>query len=123
MGNILVKKKKEDKKEDVKPTNNLVDDSSYEHDEANDPETLIVQELVARYIHDKHLNSKFIPDFIEKRIYSNMLRVSIGLLRDTLEHTKIEVLGHRITINVTPIEEDDKEKNQEINSENNITTL
>ena len=124
MGNILCKKKNEAIKPESQPAVDQADraEGEIENDVVeDDPESHIVHALVERYLKDEHLNSKFIPDFIEKRIYSNMLRVSIGLLKDTLEHTKLEVLGHRITINVTPMENE-----PELNAvvpENNIVKL
>ena len=118
MGNILAKKN--GLKREERPCEHVTAIGQEKIDD--DPESHIVRELVERYLKDEHLNSKYIPDFIEKKMYSNMLRVSVGLLRDTLEHTKLEVLGHRITINMVPIE-DDTEASHDIVNKTNIMTM
>ena len=46
-----------------------------------------------------------IPDYLEKRIYRNVAKIVIGLLKDSLENTNIELLGHKIAFSMEPITE------------------
>ena len=41
-----------------------------------------------------------IPDFVEKKIYENVLTLAISLLKETLEKTKITILNQDITFNL-----------------------
>ena len=68
-----------------------------------------INEIVDRYLKDELVNSKFIPDFIEKRLYRNILKLVTGILKDTIENAEIEILGHKITLSMTPIDTTKKE--------------
>ena len=48
------------------------------------------------------INNTVIPDSIERQLYTNILRLAIGILKDTLEHTHVEVLGHKIKFVLEP---------------------
>lgn len=69
-----------------------------------------INDIVERYLKDDLVNCKFIPDFIEKRLYRNILKILTGVLKDTIENAEVEVLGHRIKFSITPIE---TKKNEE----------
>ena len=48
------------------------------------------------------INNPAIPDWIERKIYKNVLKLSIGLISDTFNNTEIEFLGHSITVSIKP---------------------
>lgn len=92
MGNIFTKKTKI----------NLQSESELESEQLSE-EDLVINMIVDRYLKDEHINNKFIPDVVEKRIYRNILRLITGLAKDTLGHANIQILGHQINFNITPI--------------------
>ena len=63
----------------------------------------VIDEIVDRYLADELVNNPRIPDFIEKRLYRNMVKIIIGIIKDTSEHANVEVLGHKITFSMEPI--------------------
>ncbi len=67
------------------------------------PEDIVIENLVKRYLQDEHINSKLIPDFIEKKLYRNVLKIITGILKDTVENAEVTVLDHRIKFIIEPI--------------------
>lgn len=59
--------------------------------------------IVDRYLKNDLINNPLVPDFIERRIYCNILKLTLGVLKDTLEESKINVLDHEITFNIKPV--------------------
>lgn len=82
----------------------IMNNTTNENDTSNENEEKAINEIVERYLKNEHVNSTFIPDFIEKRLYRNMLKLVTGILKDTIKNTNVEVLGHKITLSMTPIE-------------------
>lgn len=58
--------------------------------------------VVQRYLQNELINNPFIPDVIERRIYVNVMKLIIGVLKDTVEHANIDILGHRIHFSMSP---------------------
>ena len=63
----------------------------------------VINEIVDRYLPDELVNNPRIPDFIEKRLYQNVVKIIIGIIKDTSEHPSVELLGHKITFSMEPI--------------------
>tara|TARA_E500000178_G_scaffold348378_1_gene403365 strand:+ start:84 stop:470 length:387 start_codon:yes stop_codon:yes gene_type:complete len=61
-----------------------------------------VESLVNELMKNDNINSDLIPDFVEKKIYENVLTLAISLLKETLEKTKITILNQDITFNFEP---------------------
>ena len=61
-----------------------------------------VESLVNELMKNDNINSDLIPDFVEKKIYENVLTLVISLLKETLEKTKITILNQDITFNLEP---------------------
>ena len=59
--------------------------------------------LVEKYLKNDMINSAFIPDFLERRIYANVAKLVIGLIEESLRTTNIDMLGQRISFNIQPI--------------------
>jgi hypothetical protein len=59
--------------------------------------------LVAKYLSNNMVNSRFVPDFIERRIYTNMITLIVGLLTETLASSNLCILGHRLEVNLVPV--------------------
>jgi hypothetical protein len=90
MGTHFSKKKKEpiEPIEPIEP--NKKDDEFFER--SSD----VIDDIVNRYLQCEFTNNPLVPDFIERRMYRNVVKLMIGLMKDTLETSQIEVLGHRI---------------------------
>ena len=61
-----------------------------------------VKSLVNELMKNDNINLDLIPDFVEKKIYENVLTLAISLLKETLEKTKITILNQDITFNIEP---------------------
>lgn len=64
----------------------------------------ISSEALAQYIDslmgDKATNIAFLPDFVERKIYTNVFAILLRLLDDTLDKSAISLLGHRVVFDV-----------------------
>jgi len=85
MGALFCKKKE-------KPKQNL----DLEENEA-------INRLVNKYLKDALLDIPFIPKCIEKHLYTSVIDILIGVIKETLENAEIIVLEHKIKFQVTPI--------------------
>ena len=65
---------------------------------------LNVEEFVDDMLKDVDVNIKGLPDFIEKKIYTNVLTILIGILSKVLTTTSVEVLNHKIKFDIVPKE-------------------
>ena len=55
-----------------------------------------VATFVDTLIQDEHVNIKGLPDSVERKIYTNVFELLLNLMRDTLAHVNVNVLGHQI---------------------------
>lgn len=78
------------------------DDKQYSVEDKTDLEEEILNSIVESYLKDEHMNIHFMPDFIERRLYKNMLRILIGVLKNTATTTSMDIFDHHITFNVQP---------------------
>jgi hypothetical protein len=61
-----------------------------------------INEFVTELLSDQSINSNYLPDFVEKKIYKNVFNLLIGLLDKSLSTTSIKFLGHTMTFSVVP---------------------
>lgn len=71
-------------------------------------------DAIDRFIDDvilknKDINCSGVPDFIEKDVYRNILRIVLGNLSEILKSCRIQFLNHVITIHIEPISQKDGE--------------
>lgn len=64
-----------------------------------------IRQLVDKYLKNDLVNNPFIPDFLERKIYNNLLKLVIGIMRETAESISIDVMGQRVTIKIEAIPE------------------
>ena len=55
-----------------------------------------LNQIVEKLIKDEDVNIDYLPDFVERKIYTNVFNLLINLLDETLNTTGIDLLGHRI---------------------------
>lgn len=62
----------------------------------------VIENIVDRFLHSEFTNNPLIPDFIERRLYRNVVKLIIVILKETLETANVDVLGHRIIFSLEP---------------------
>jgi hypothetical protein len=73
------------KKNDIKNSLNQIDKQMIKH-------------TVQKMLNNPNVNTGILPDKIEGKLYENMISFLLGLLKESLDTTKIEFLGHEIHI-------------------------
>ena len=63
----------------------------------------VIDAMVERFLCNDRINNPLIPDFIERTIYRNVYRLLIGLIQENLESSSVLLLGHRVTLTMTPV--------------------
>lgn len=74
------------------------------------PETMIecdraIERLVDEIMNNRSINLSMVPDIIERRIYRRLLILLIGHIKETLSEVSMDVLHHRITLTITPLDD------------------
>jgi len=59
-----------------------------------------IQDILDKYFKD--IESDFLPDSIERKVYTQILRSIFKSLTTSLSGIKLEVLGHIITLRIEP---------------------
>lgn len=62
-----------------------------------------INAIVDKFLQNKLVNNRYIPDFIEHRIYTNVIKLIIGLLKETAETSSLNVLGHMVSFKIEPM--------------------
>lgn len=65
----------------------------------------IVEKLSERFVDNENIDIPFVPDFVEKCIYSNILSLVLGITLDTLNRSCVNFLGHRMSFIVATLPE------------------
>jgi hypothetical protein len=61
-----------------------------------------VTELVDRFMSDNSINSAFLPDFVERALYANVIRLMLSVTAVLLDTSDVRLLGHRIRLRLEP---------------------
>ena len=59
-----------------------------------------INQIVENYLQDENINCGYIPDYIEKKIYKNILNMVVGIISETLENSRLQFLGQDIGSNI-----------------------
>jgi signal transduction histidine kinase len=59
-----------------------------------------IKEYVDNLLENSDTNISYLPDFVEKKIYTNILGVALKVLDDMLQTTTIKFLGHEIAFDL-----------------------
>lgn len=62
-----------------------------------------IETFVNLLMQNKHVNCTYMPDFIEKDIYRNLIIVVLANLKEWIRTIRLEILNHVITMNIEPI--------------------
>ena len=69
-----------------------------------------VEEIVDDFMSDNAINNPLMPDFIERSIYRNVLKLMLGIMGRVLDTTELRFLGHNITMKLSPKEKEQKQE-------------
>lgn len=61
-----------------------------------------IEMIANRIVDENEFNIGFIPDWVEKKLYKNTMIMSLRLLEIILSKGSIDMLGHKMTINLNP---------------------
>ena len=61
-----------------------------------------INAFVENMLNDKHVNIKYLPDFVEKQIYRNVFSLFMNVLDNILETTNLQFMGHSVTFDIKP---------------------
>lgn len=53
----------------------------------------------------KERNIEYLPDFVERQVYRNILTIIFNLLEGTIDNSSIQLVGHEIKLTINPIKE------------------
>ena len=62
--------------------------------------------LVDELLKNEKINSPYIPDFIERKIYANCMLLLLRLIDRIIEGANINILGHELRLSLRPCEEE-----------------
>jgi hypothetical protein len=61
-----------------------------------------IDSVVDEFMKEKAMNTVIIPDFIERRLYKNILQLALSAVNKVLDTTHVEFLNHRIEFTMKP---------------------
>lgn len=61
-----------------------------------------INELVDEILKDENLNIKYLPDYVEKRIYRNVFTMVLGLMDHLVDTTSVNFFGHKLIFDLVP---------------------
>ena len=60
--------------------------------------------MIDDFMKDKAINQTWIPDYIERTIYKNVLKLVVALMAQIIDGIEITVMGHKIVMDMRPTE-------------------
>jgi hypothetical protein len=66
----------------------------------NKQSKIVIEKFIIEIMKNKNLHT--VPDFIEKKIYENLLAIVINSIKDALEKSNIKLINHNVIIKVVP---------------------
>ncbi len=108
---------------ELKIKNMIVDPTNPVSNKINELSKAKIDEFVEKLLNDTNVNIKYLPDFVERAIYKNVLNLIIGLLNNTLNTVSIKFLGHQLTFDIMPDQSEVTVETRELtgNSEGTLT--
>lgn len=63
-----------------------------------------IEKLVSEMLKNDNVNSSYIPDFVEKKLYTNVFTLLIGMMKEVLEDTSINFLNQKISFTMASLD-------------------
>jgi hypothetical protein len=73
-----------------------------------------IESVVDEMLANETVNIKYLPDFVIKRLYLNMIHVASNILGKTVQTSKIELLGHEISMKFKETKDTDNTPNKSV---------
>lgn len=75
---------------------------------ATTPETAqaserVISELVDRFVANRDIDLPLLPDWVERGLYANVLRLATGVATAALRSSSADILGHRLSFRFDPL--------------------
>ena len=87
---------------ELKMKNILLDPENQNTNKFNQLSKAKIDEFVEQLLNDTDVNIKYLPDFVERAIYKNVLNLIMALLNNVFNTVSVKFLGHNLTFNVLP---------------------
>ena len=71
-----------------------------------------IEQYVDGMIADTDVNITYLPDFVERQLYKNILKMVLGLLDNILSNSHVTVFNHEINFELVPLKKFDGENNE-----------
>lgn len=86
-------------------TTSNIDESNI--DESSDSIDLLlsetkISEFVDELLTSENINITYLPDWVERKIYINVLILIMGILKKTLHNTSVKFIGHELHLDLKP---------------------
>lgn len=63
--------------------------------------------IVDDLLKNEDINIKYFPDWVEKKLYTNVFTILVGIIENILEDASINFLGHQISFQLKPEQKED----------------
>lgn len=61
-----------------------------------------IDEFVETLLQDKNINTKYLPDFVERQLYKNVFTILVSVLQHTFATCSFSLLGHQVNLSMVP---------------------
>jgi hypothetical protein len=78
----------------------VIENNPIDLPDINTIDKVALDALVDKLLQDKNLNIKFLPDHIERKLYSNVILIAFTCLQSVARGTKLDLVGHTIEISM-----------------------
>lgn len=62
----------------------------------------LIDDIITDYLKKEENNNPYLPDFVERRIYKNVLSMLLNILASSVNTIEIKLLGHTIELRMRP---------------------
>lgn len=63
-----------------------------------------IEKIVIEMLKNEDLNIKYFPDWVEKKIYTNVFTMMMNLVNEILKTTQLQCIGHEVSVSMNPIQ-------------------
>jgi len=84
----------------------------FTNDEFKENTTKKIDTFINKLLKDENINIKYMPDFVERQVYKNIITLLMSTMHHILDSIDINIMGHKITFNCI-------QENSSNNSNNN----
>jgi len=61
-----------------------------------------IQAFASKLVENPDINIRGLPDCIERKIYTNIMTIVLGLVQEFTNTTTVSILGHKLVIRILP---------------------